>query len=558
MIKSLLDACFCIRVKLLLALLAGLWAVSGAFAEESSAFTEYGNLRVHQVAKGDTLYDLAARYLDDATMWPAFLQYNDIRDPKRLRPGSELRIPPLDLPGVHVIFALGDVHRVADDNSRSSPVEIGDQLRENDKVSVGDDSYLTLQFDDGSIMRVLSDSQLQIQRYRASHGAKPRSRIIVLDQGNLDISVTPANKNKAYHFEVITPQTVAAARGTRFDVSASDTGTASGVTEGSIAVRQSLKNKRRGPQKLLEAGKGLRVGRNGKLGSIRPLLAAADLSMLPSRFTDADYLVVNWPALENASSYQVRLASDQDMRQVVANMEPGKPVAKFTGLDDGEYIMGVRAVDAEGIIGFESTQRIRIEAQPAFPFYLGPANRQFTGRKVDLSCTQVQGAVAYRFQLSESPDFSSAIVDTVQQNTCSHTVSDLGNGRYFWRVASIATTSDGLQKQGPFSEPTQFEVADSSVTDGRQTTSGMFWLDDRNLEFTAQISSDEKFANIVSEQTLQDRFISMENLSPGRYFIRVQATDTDSFTTAFSTPRIVTINPVEDTVERTWADKPKY
>src|SRR5690606_37878257 len=42
MIKSLLDACFCIRVKLLLALLAGLWAVSGAFAEESSAFTEYG------------------------------------------------------------------------------------------------------------------------------------------------------------------------------------------------------------------------------------------------------------------------------------------------------------------------------------------------------------------------------------------------------------------------------------------------------------------------------------------------------------------------------------
>lgn len=553
MIMSLRNMFPCSRKKPLLAMLAALWAVNGAFAEEVSGFADHGNQRIHRIAEGDTLYDLAARYLDDATLWPEFLKYNDIRNPKRLRPGTELRIPPLDLPVIHVIFALGDVHRVADDDAPSGLVTIGDLLRESDRVRVGADSYLTLQFDDGSIMRVLSNSSLQIQRYRMARGAKPQSRVIVLEEGNLDISVTPTGKNKANHFEVITPQAVAAARGTRFDVSTSDTGTTSGVTEGSVTVRQNLRN-RRGSQKLLKVGEGLRADQNGRLGAIRPLLAAVDLSMLPSRFTDAGYLVVSWPELENAASYQVRLASDHDMHRVVANMEPEKPVVKFTGLDDGDYIVGLRAVDAEGIIGFESTQHIRIEAQPAFPFYLGPANHQATGHKVDLSCTEVQGASAYRFQLSESPDFSSAIVDTVQQDNCRHTVSDLTNGRYFWRVASITTLSDGQQKQGPFSQPAQFEVADSAVTT-HQAPPGVFWLDDRHLEYTAQISSDENFANIISEQALHERSISMDELSPGRYFIRVQARDADGFTTVFSMPRIVTIKPTVQTIERTWADK---
>ncbi len=562
-LRTLLDSSLFNQKKQLLVLLAGLWIANGAFAEDGAFDTEYGSLPIHQVVEGDTLYNLADRYLDDATMWPAFLQYNNIRNPKRLRPGSELRIPPLELPGIHVIFALGDVRRVAGNNSPANPLEIGDQLRENDKVNVGSDSYLTLQFDDGSIIRVLSDSLLQIQRYRDSHGSKPGSRIVVLEQGNLDISVTPANsanknKTKANRFEVITPQAVAAARGTRFDVSASDTATASGVTEGSITVRQNLKNKRRGQQKLLLFGKGLRVGQNGKLGEIRPLLAAADLSMLPARFTDADYLVINWPELENAASYQVRLASDNDMQQVVTNIESETPLVKLTGLNDGEYIIGVRAVDTEGIIGFENVHGISIKAQPAFPFYLAPANHQVTGNKVDLLCTQVLGATAYRLQLSRSQDFSSAIVDTVQQDACRHTATDLENGRYFWRIAAITSTVDGQQKQGPFSEPAQFEVIDSTGTSHFQTPSGAFWVDNRNLSFSAQISRDESFSSIVSEQALQDQYISLDNLSPGSYYIRIQATDIDNFTTAHSTPRIVTIKPVEDTVERTWADKPKY
>lgn len=560
MLRTLLDSTLFNRKKRLLVLLAGLWIANDAFAEERPLNAEYGSLPIHQVVEGDTLYDLAVRYLDDATMWPAFLQYNNIKNPKRLRPGSELRIPPLDLPGIHVIFALGDVHRVADNNP-ATPLEIGEQLRENDKVSVGNDSYLTLQFDDGSIMRVLSDSLLQIQRYRDSHGSKPGNRVIVLEQGNLDISVTPANaanKNKANHFEVITPQAVAAARGTRFDVSASDTATASGVTEGSIAVRQNLKNKRRGQQKLLQFGKGLRVGQNGKLGEIRPLLAAADLSMLPARFTDADYLVIDWPELENAASYQVRLASDNDMQQVVANIESETPLVKLTGLEDGEYIVGVRAVDMEGIIGFEKVHGISIKAQPVFPFYLAPANHQITGNKVDLLCTQVLGASAYRLQVSRSQDFSSAIVDAVHQDACGHTATDLENGRYFWRTAAITSAADGQHKQGPFSEPAQFEVIDSTSASHFQMPSGAFWVDNRNLSFSAQISRDEDFSSIVGEQALQDQFISLDNLSPGSYYIRIQATDIDNFTTAHSTPRIVTIKLAEDTVERTWADKPKY
>src|SRR5690606_12327075 len=112
-------------------------------------------------------------------------------------------------------------------------------------------------------------------------------------------------------------------------------------------------------------------------------------------------------------------------------------------------------------------------------------------------------------------------------------------------------------RQGPFSRPSQFEVNQSSSTDYPANPSSAYWIEDRDLRFTAQISRDEDFSDIVSEQVLDGAQLSLENLSAGIYFIRLQASDAEGFSTEYSIPRMVDIKLVENTLERSWADKYK-
>lgn len=50
--------------------------------------------RVHNVIKGDTLWDVTGQYLDNPFFWPKVWQYNpQIKNPHRIYPGEKVRIP---------------------------------------------------------------------------------------------------------------------------------------------------------------------------------------------------------------------------------------------------------------------------------------------------------------------------------------------------------------------------------------------------------------------------------------------------------------------------------
>lgn len=519
-------------------------------------------LATHRIVAGDTLYELARYYLDDPTQWPQFLQYNRIKNPLRLRPGSELHIPPVTLPDIRVIFTHGDITLTTMADPTVKTLEVGDLLQEGATISVGSGSYLSLQFDDGSIVRASSDSILRVQRYRdhARVANQTRaSRTLAVEQGRLDISVTPVaatdkrKKDRANRFEVITPTAAVAVRGTRFDLSSSDTQTTSGVTEGAVAIRQGTSTI--GKQQILDKGEGIRVA-DGKLGPVRKLLPAPDLSALPAHFDRADYMVLEWPGNADAASWQLRVAQDSAMQQVLLDTSTDSAQAKLTNLADGNYFFGVRAVDDQSIMGYETVRPFQLEATPAFPLYLAPENQQLTGSNVTLQCTPVLGASAYRIQIASGADFSSPVLDTGELDTCSYTATSLPDGHYFWRVAAIAT--DDQPKQGPFSAPAQFTVKHSQGAQDISQFASAFWVDDRMLDYSAQISSSADFSENVTEQALTATRVPLTQLTEGTYYIRLQATDSAGFTTAFSTPRTVEIvsQPATGEVNRTWADHP--
>lgn len=45
------------------------------------------------IVKGDTLWDLATRHLENARSWPEFKEYNTFSDPDRIYPGEMMRVP---------------------------------------------------------------------------------------------------------------------------------------------------------------------------------------------------------------------------------------------------------------------------------------------------------------------------------------------------------------------------------------------------------------------------------------------------------------------------------
>lgn len=51
-------------------------------------------LEIHKVIQGDRLDLIAADVYGDATLWRQIATFNNIRNPKRLRPGQQITIPP--------------------------------------------------------------------------------------------------------------------------------------------------------------------------------------------------------------------------------------------------------------------------------------------------------------------------------------------------------------------------------------------------------------------------------------------------------------------------------
>lgn len=517
----------------------------------------------HVVQVGDTLEGLSQSYFGTPRLWHQLQARNKVKDPRQLQPGSVVWIPVGLLPAesAQVEFVHGDVkvhgaEQGATTNTAAAanpPVAAGTMLAEGTRLQVGPEGFVTVRLADGSVVKVSAQSDVQLRQLRRRGRAGSVQSVVEIQRGSVESSVAPST-DASRRFEVHTPRAVTSVRGTRFGVALSESGhTTAAVLQGAVAVQSRTADnpaRHTAAATVLQPGQGLAVQADGTVGSPRSLLPAPDLTSLPAAVHDLGLLALNVPGQAGANAYQAIVARDAELTQVLRSGTFANGQLRWKGLDDGQYFISVRAIDAEGIAGLPTTQPLTVKTQPVPPLYQKPApDALVSNAGGQLLCTQVAGVRWYRIQVAHQSDFNAPVLDESHLDSCTLSVAHLPVGRYFWRAASVRELPGGGVDQGPFAAPQPFKLvqqppalsAQALQADDGGTTVSLRWPGQAGQRYRLQLATEMHFEKPVLDTLLDDPRWAASDLAAGTYFLRVQVLDPSGLQGDFSPPRSIRV-----------------
>lgn len=395
---------------------------------------------------GDTLYDVAQRYLADTHAWRVVARLNHVSAPRLLPPGTTLRLPlrllRRDATPVSVIATSGlvttRVHEPGAAGAPAVPLRLGRILGENDMVSTGPDGFATLELADGTYVSLTPNSSIVFSILRKMAMTGIQERVIELEKGEVTNEVTHA-KQPGDRFEVRTPAIVAGVRGTHFRVNVMPSMTAVEVLDGKVAVGASAHAMPAKAQwdakgsEFLGAGEGSATPSDGAVGAARPLLPAPTLRH-PAKVQDASVVRFEIEPATGATAYRVQIARDADLLDLIREVRVQAPSATFSDLPDGTYFVRVSAIDAAGLEGLPRVyafERRTNELSASGAQRAGTHDYRFLWR-----ASRADANTRFRLILSQHEDMHDPIVDAVDLSGNSLVVSDLPAGDYYWRVVA--------------------------------------------------------------------------------------------------------------------------
>jgi len=332
------------------------WAIAAACVfGAAAAHAQQAEPVRHLVRDGDTLYDLAQAYLEDPGQWQALSRENGNPNPLRLKPGSVIVVPDELLRkkpgGARVVHVSGGV-RYTTRSGSTGALERDMRLIDGDRLSTDAGGFATLEMADGSVVRVAGDSELRLERLKYSLTKKRADTSLTLDKGRVESRVSPQRPTGS-RFQVDTPLMAAGVRGTEFGVSMREGSAAtSDVLEGEVELRVA----RSGSTARVAAGLGGAVAADAPTATLTPLLAAPELSGVQA-LQRRPVIDLAFPALAGAASYRAFIWPAHTAEQVAGNLVTATPRVRFAGLDDGDYVVRINGVDAQGIEGRPVTCR---------------------------------------------------------------------------------------------------------------------------------------------------------------------------------------------------------
>lgn len=405
-------------------------AAAGARAQPVELMATY------VVKPGDTLIGLARRGLRAEADWQEVRRLNAVGDVFRMEVGRPLRIPVrlLRMRGgqARVLSFRGDV--AVTRGARSVAPAIGGLVSAGSTIRTGNLGLLTLGLPDGSVVTLPTRSELRIERLDEAVLTGDLFRALRLGAGRLDAAVTPRAGAAGRAFEVRTPVSTTAVRGTVFRVAyaEADGRAATGVIEGKVGVEPPATLGAAAAAVEVPEGAGLVATREG-LGAPTPLLPPPVLRrIVPAGPSGAALTLAEVPG---ASRYRATVANDAGFIGVEREAEAATPELSLPGLPSGFAYVRLTAVTPEGLEG--RPRELAIETAGVAAGTRCPSRRCLL-----LRWSAVAGATAYRVQFAQSPD-SPPWAEDRGSRLPEIELDDPKRGVIYWRVG--AELPDGVR-----------------------------------------------------------------------------------------------------------------
>ncbi|WP_442955536.1 FecR domain-containing protein [Paraburkholderia sp. MPAMCS5] len=409
--------------------------------------------------EGDTLYDIAERYLSDSGDWAVLSRLNHVPAPRRMPAGIALRLPAArlkqDRESAHVIATSGPAEH-AFGAGPYVPLAAGAKLGEGDRIRTGPNGFVSLELSDGSHVTVAQDAMLDIHKLRRTTLTGAGDRQLELRRGEVESEVTHATK-KDDRFQIRSPSVVAGVRGTHFRVAydGDERTTAVEVLDGAVGVDLAAAHARafapapgvplQASAQLLAARYGSITRTGGALGDAVALLAAPALKE-PAAVRDGKTLAFDLvppagsEAAARATGYRVQISRDADQLDLIRELRVSAPHADFGDLADGTYFVRVAAIDANGLEGLPQVygfERRQFGLAASAALRAGSRDyefRWFVSRGPASAAASVQ--THFRFILATTDDLRDPLVDRTDLTGGQLVVSDLPAGVYYWTVVA--------------------------------------------------------------------------------------------------------------------------
>jgi hypothetical protein len=493
---------------------------------------------IYTVQVGYHPWNIAQRYLKDTTLAQRLTRLNRISNDRRVAPGTQLRIPAqwlkLQAAQVRVLAAHGRA-TIEQPGQASRAAVLGEMLPVPAQLRTGPRSSVMLEFDDGS--RVMMGQASDMRVLRSDRRMLDGGFMVELEllRGSLENMVTPRLRPPDTRFEIRSPAAVAAVRGTRFRVHADPATTWAEVLDGAVQVGNDAGAVR------AEAGFGT-VAQAGRAPEPpQPLLAAPDLSVLPARL---ERLPIDWPLppVPGAVSYRTQVAPDTRFDSVVSDEQTTPARARVLDIDDGNYILRVRAIDAQGLEGLASERPVLVYARPQAPALISPEpDATVATPRPTFRWTEADATWHYRIEIRRDAP-TTEVPWHAQTATSAHgteSTIDLPPGVYHWRVASVIPASG---RQGPWGDTQSFRVVlpppepePVQIQPGNVT---IRWPTLPNASaYDLQVTPGTDFTQALIDIRSSTPQHQLRDLAPGAYQLRIRAISQDGFAGPWGRPQ---------------------
>ncbi|SDR28415.1 FecR family protein [Paraburkholderia fungorum] len=419
-----------------------------AYAPKHRSGSQASSYASYTTHDGDTLYEIADRYLTDSNDWALLSRLNHVPAPRRMPAGITLLLPVVKLKqdpeSARVIATSGPVEH-AFGNHAYVPVTQATTLGEGDRIRTGPNGFVTLELPDGSHVTVAHDGELDIGVLRRTTLTGVSDRIFNLRHGEVESQVTHATR-KDDRFQIRSPSVVAGVRGTRFRVAYNGDAQSTNVEviEGAVGVDPSTPGATgrqpaaalpgvplQASAQLVKASFGNVTRTGGTVGEPVELLPPPAL-VKPGRVLDGATVAFDLVPSAQAVGYRVQIARDADQLDLIRDLRVGEPHADIGDLPDGTYFVRLFATDSRGLDGLPQVyafERRRFDLSASATQRAGSRDYEFrwlVGR------TDVE--TRFRFVLGTTADLLHPIVDRTDLADGQLVVSDLPAGVYYWTI----------------------------------------------------------------------------------------------------------------------------